>query len=180
MNSGRSSHPRTVLGSLALLVVSSVYAQAPKPPEFRTVPLVTDSCPSVRIGDRVSLDWNPNFEPIWPVTGLSGFGLTFAAVADDGVHLKQTGLILDSRYTPSEISPLGNGFFHIEITMRPRSMTTRNIRPGTYRLVKARAIAALDPSYTGGSPQMTSSPVEERYCITVVGLSSSLTSKLGE
>jgi hypothetical protein len=173
-----------ILGGLALLAVASVCAQAPKTAGFRTIPLVTDSCPVVQIGDRVSLDWNPNFDPIWPVTGLSGFGLTFAAVADDGVNLKQlsrqTGLILESRYTPSEITPLGNGFFHVEITVSPRSTTTRVIRPGTYRLVRAGAIAALDPSYTGGPPQMMNSPVEERYCITVLGLSSSPSSKSEE
>ncbi len=179
MNSGRtaSKHLRTILSGLILLVVATVYAQAPKPAGFRTIPLVSDSCPSVQIGDRVSLDWNPNFDPIWPVTGLSGFGLTFAAVADDGVNLKQmsrqTNLILESRYTPSEITPQGNGFFHIEITVRPRSTTTKVIRPGTYRLVRAGAIAALDPSYTGGPPRMMNSPVEERYCITVLSLSSS-------
>ncbi len=185
MNSGRtaSKHWRTILSGLALLAVTSVCAQAPKPASYRTIPLVSDSCTSVRIGDRVSLDWNPNFDPIWPVTGLSGFGLTFAAVADDGVNLKQlsrqTSLILESRYTPSEITPLGNGFFHIEITVSPRIMTTNMIRPGTYRLVRARAIAALDPSYTGGLPRMMNSPVEERYCITVLRLSSSPSPKPG-
>ena len=169
MNRGRtaSTRLRAILGGLALLAAASVCAQAPKPDGFRAIPLVADSCPNVQIGDRVSLDWNPNFDPIWPVTDLRGFRLTFAAVADDGVNLKQTYLILDSRSTPSEISPLGNGFFHIEITVSPRSTTTKVIRPGNYRLVRAGAIATLDPNYAGELPQMTNSPVGERYCITV-------------
>jgi len=175
VNSGRtaSTRSRRMLVGLALLAATSVCAQVPKPTESRTIPLVSDSCPAVQIGDKISLDWNPNFDPSWPVTDLRGLGLTFVAVADDGVNLKGTRLILDSRSTQSDISPLGNGFYQIGITIRPRSTTSRVIRPGTYRLVKARAIAALDPSYAGGPPRMTSSPVEARYCITVLRSSSS-------
>ena len=169
-----------MLAGLTLLAATSVCAQAPKSTESRTIPLASDSCPAVQIGDKISLDWNPNFDPSWPVIDLKGFGLSFAAVADDGVNLRQTSLILDSRSTASDIFPLGNGFFHIAISVRPRSTTTRVIRPGTYRLVKARAIASLDPSYTGGPPQMTNSPVEARYCITVLGPPGSPSPKVGD
>jgi len=182
VNSGRtaSTRQRRMLVGLALLAATSICAQVPLSTESRTIQLASDSCQAVQIGDKISLDWNPNFDPSWPVTDLRGLGLTFAAVAEDGVNLKQTRLILDSRYTHSNISPLGNGFFHVAITVRPRSKTTRVIRPGTYRLVKARAIAALDTSYTGGPPQMTSSPVEARYCITILRSSSSASPKSGD
>jgi hypothetical protein len=118
----------------------------------------------VRIGDSVSLDWNPLFDPIWPVTGLRGFSLKFVPVADDGVSLKKGELILRPGDTPTTISPLGNGYFHLEFTVKMKA-----IHPGTYRLVRADATADVNPDYAGQPPQMTNSPVGERYCITVVG-----------
>ncbi len=166
MNHGRkiSARARTVLGGFGLLVLACASAQAPQASQPRTVPLVSDTCPSVRVGDSISLDWNPDFDPIWPVTGLRDFYLTFAGVADDGVHLARRELDLDMRHAPTRISALGNGFFHIEFTVDGRS-----ISPGIYRLVRANANAEVVQDYAGGPPRMTLSPVDGRYCITVVG-----------
>jgi hypothetical protein len=117
----------------------------------------------VHLGDSISLDWNPVFDPIWPVSGLRGFVLTFSAVAVDGVSLKRPKLQLGTRLTPTSISPLGNGFFHIESTVN-----TRAVPAGIYRMVRAKAFAEVVPEYAEQSPQMTNSPVGERYCITIV------------
>ena len=158
-----STCAKTVLGGLSLLVFVCASAQAPKPSVPSTVPLVSDTCPSVHIGDSISLDWNPNFDPAWPVTGLRSFGLTLAGVAEDGVSLKRQELNLGARHTPTKISPLGNGFYRIEF-----QLNTRSIEPGKYRLVRAMAMAEVVSEYTEQPPQMTSSPVNERYCISVV------------
>jgi hypothetical protein len=158
-----STRAKVLFGVLSLLAAVSASSQAPQvTAQPRTVPLVSDTCPSVRIGDSVSLDLNPLFDPIWPVTGLRGFALTFAPVAEDGVHLKRGELSLRTGNTPLSISPLGNGFFHLELTV-----SMKRIQPGTYRLIRANATAEVVPDYAG-EPQMTRSPVEERYCITVV------------
>lgn len=159
-----SAHTKTLLGTLSLLAVACAFSQTPQQAQSRTVPLVSDTCPSVHIGDLVSLDWNPVFDPIWPVTGLRGFGLTFDGVAEDGVSLKRPELFLGTKHTPVSISPLGNGYFHLEFTVNQRSIPL-----GIYRLVRANAFADVVPDYTEQPPQMTNSPVGERYCITVVG-----------
>lgn len=166
MNHGRrkSTHAITLLGTLSLLAVVCASSQTPQPTQSRTVPLVSDTCPSVHIGDRVSLDWNPLFDPIWPVTGLRGFGLTFTGLAEDGVSLKRPDLLLGMRHTATSVTPLGNGFFHLEFTVNKRSIPL-----GIYRLVGANAIAEVVPDYAEQPPQMTNSPVVGRYCITVVG-----------
>lgn len=165
MNYGRtiSTHAMSFLGGLSLLAVVCAQAQAPQSAQSRTVPLVSDTCPNVRIGDRVSLDWNPLFDPEWPATGLHAFVLRFARMTEDGVDLKQEQLRLGAQQTQTSISPLGNGYFHVEFTvyMKP-------VRPGTYRLVRADAVAEVDSDYAEQAPQMTRSPVDERYCFTVV------------
>lgn len=165
MNKERSisTRAKTVLGGFGLLALACASAQAPQAAQFRTVPLVSDTCPSVRLGDSISLDWNPDFDPIWPVTGLRDFTLAFAAVTDDGVSLTRQELYLDMRHAPTRIYALGNGFFHIEFTVSGRS-----ISPGVYRLVRANATAEVQSDYTGPNPTMMVSPVRERYCITVV------------
>lgn len=166
MNHGRtiSTQAKTFLGVLSLLAVVCASSQTPRPAQSRTVPLVSDTCPTVHLGDRISLDWNPIFDPTGPVTGLRGFGLTFAGVAEDGVNLKRQELFLGGRHTPVSISPLANGYFHLEFLVNMRS-----IQPGTYRLVRANAIADVVPDYTEQPPQMTNSPADERYCIIVAG-----------
>jgi hypothetical protein len=127
------------------------------------VPLVSDACPTVQTGDAVSLDWNPAFDPIWPVTGLRSFELRFAAVLENGVTVgSRPTALLGGRGVTVNISSIGNGFFHIEIPV------SRGVQPGVYHLVEARAIAQLPPDYNGPNPTMTVSPVRERYCITVV------------
>jgi len=166
VNHGRtnSTHAKTLLGALSLLAVACAFSQTPQPAQSKTVRLVSDTCPSVHAGDRISLDWNPVFDPNWPVTGLRGFSFTFAGVAEDGVSLKRPGVFLGSRHTSVNISPLGNGYFHIEATVNAKSL-----QPGMYRLVSAYAFAEVVPEYAEQPPQMTNSPVGERYCITIAG-----------
>jgi hypothetical protein len=166
MNHGRaiSTRAKTLFGGLSLLAVVCASSQAPQQAQSRTVPLVSDTCPNVRTGDKVSLDWNPLFDPIWPVSGLRGLSLTFAPVAEDGSVTKKGELILRPGNSATTISPLGNGYFHLEFTLNLKTS-----RPGTYRLVRANATADVVPDYAERPPQMTKSPVDERYCFTVAG-----------
>jgi hypothetical protein len=166
VNYGRtiSTPAKTFLGGLSLLAVVSAFSQTQTPAQSRVVPLVSNACPSVRIGDSVSLDWNPLFDPIWPVTGLRGFGLRFAPVAADGSTLKKGELLLRPGESATRISPLENGYFHLEFTVNLKTS-----RPGTYRLVGANAAAEVVPDYAEQPPRMTNSPVDQRYCFTVVG-----------
>ena len=157
-----STRATALIGGLSMLAVACTSAQVPQQAEHNIVPLVSDTCPTVHIGDKISFDLNPLFDPIWPVTGLRNFGLTFAAVAEDGVHLRSRGIRMGSRGTSASSSALDNGFFHVEVTVGPR-----NIAPGVYRLVNAFATAEVVPEYAEKPPQMTRSPVDERYCITV-------------
>lgn len=170
-----ATRARAVLGGLSLLAMACTLSPAQSPAHPKTIPLVSDTCPEVHPGDSVSLDVNPLFDPIWPVTGLRNFGLTFAKLADDGVHLTRENLFAGGRHSSASISALGTGYFHIEVTV-PAS---RSIEPGVYNLVDATASADVVPDYTGPPPQMTSSPVDQRYCITVVGSSASPPSQPG-
>jgi hypothetical protein len=158
-----SIYAETLLGGISLLAAVCAFSQTP-PVESKVVPFVSDSCPSVRIGDKVSLDLNPNFDPIWPVTDLRGFSLTFAPVAEDGINLKKGELVLRAPHTHASNYSLGNGYFHLEF-----ALSTKSIQPGTYRLIRANATAEVVPDYDGESPRMTKSPVEERYCFTFLG-----------
>jgi hypothetical protein len=154
------AYVKVLLAGFALLAAASCRAQT----QATAVPLVSDTCPNVTAGQSISLDWNPLFDPAWPVTGLREVGLTFSPVAADGVSMRRGGeLHLGTRHTATNISPLGNGFFHIELRL-----SGSRIPPGTYRLVRAQAIPEVDPEFKGPLPEMTRSPVEERYCITVI------------
>jgi hypothetical protein len=168
---GALKHGQTILASVkallsgvALLGLAAASCQA----QATAVPLVSDACPNVSVGQSISLDWNPVFDPSWPVTGLRGFDLTFSPVAEDGVGLRRMGLRLGAHHTAANISPLGNGFFHIEV-----KLTGSRIPLGKYRLVSAHAAPELDSDFKGQLPEMTRSPVEERYCITVIRSQSS-------
>lgn len=164
-----------VLAGLAILVAVSASCQTPKQVQNKMVPLVSDTCPNVYAGDRISVDWNPNFDPIWPVTGLRALGLTFAPVTGDGGTLVRNHLDLGGRRTLQRISPLGNGFFHVEITVGGA-----HIPMGTYRLLESRAIPELDPDFKGPLPEMTRSPVDERYCFTFLGPQASHSAQPGD
>jgi len=170
-----SARAKSIAGVLSLLAMVCALSQAQPPAQSRTVPLVSDTCPEVHPGDKISLDSNPLFDPIWPVTGLRGFGLTFAKLADDGVHLTRNELLMGGRHSGVSIAALGNGYFHIEMTVPPK----RFIKPGTYVLVGATANADVVPDYADQPPQMTASPVEERYCVTIVKSPASLPSQPG-
>lgn len=159
----------------AVLLLSSAWAQSQQQPAAgsvahivpKAVPLVSDACPAVQRGGRIALDWNPNFDPAGAVSGLGGFELRFRELDADQVNLTQgkPQLRLQSLAPPHRITSLGNGFFHIELTI-PRTASY-----GVYRLVGAGAMAAVYPEYLDISPrpQMTNSPVQMRLCMTVVG-----------
>ena len=151
------------------VLLGSIMASCQAQTQATTVSLVSDTCPNVIAGQSISLDWNPLFDPAWPVTSLHDFGLTFSPVAANGVSVKRGAeLYLGARHTAKSISSLGNGFFHIELRLRGL-----RIPPGTYRLVNAHAVPEVNPDFKGPLPEMTRSPVEERYCITVIPSQSS-------
>jgi hypothetical protein len=166
-----SSSIRTMalIGGLSLLAFVCASAQAPQDSAavpaaspLQPVPLVSGACPSVPQGGVISLDWNPGFDPSYPVTGLKFTRLVFQYLREDGVTLNPASrLVLDTGHR-GMMTAIGNGYFHIESRLSPMT------RPGTYHLVRAQSSPQLLPDYQGDAPQMTVSPVRESYCITVV------------
>ncbi len=171
MRSQRRVHSRAArniaLFSALWLFLPVVQAQTSddKPaPQPKVTALHSDACPVVHAGERVSFEFNPVFDPIWPVTGLRIVGMDFARLAEDGVSLERPSVFAGSRNTAARISSIGNGFFHVEALIGRAA-------PGEYHLVNVHAFAAVLPEYRriGPEPEMTVSPAGERYCITIVG-----------
>jgi hypothetical protein len=131
----------------------------------RVVPLQSDTCPVVYGGDKIAFDWNPVFDPEWAVTGINLARLQFARLGEDGVHLQAARSLytLGGRTSRAIVTPLGNGFYHVELTVQ----SARATKPGVYRLVKARMNARVEEDYNGPAPEMMRSPVESRFCITL-------------
>ena len=152
---------------LLLLALPAVPAQTPgdKPAtQPKVVPLQSDTCPVVYGGDKIAFDWNPVFDPEWAVTGINLARLQFARMDEDGVHQTARSLYtLGGRSSRAIVTTLGNGFYHVELTVQ----SGRAIKPGVYRLVKASMNARVEEDYNGPAPQMTRSPVESRFCITL-------------
>jgi hypothetical protein len=153
---------------LLLLSLPAVPAQTPgdKPAtQPKVVALESDNCPVVYGGDKITFDWNPVFDPEWAVTGINMARLQFARLDDDGVHLQAARSLytLGGRSSRAMVTALANGFYHVELTVR----SGRATKPGVYRLVKARMNPRVEEDYNGPVPQMTRSPVESRFCITL-------------
>jgi hypothetical protein len=161
-----SSSIRTTALSAGLSLVACVCAPAQTPqeaaPPLQAVPLVSGACPSVPQGGFISLDWNPGFDPSYPVTGLKFTRLVFQHLQEDGVHLNPASRLVLDTDSRGGIVATGNGYFHIHARL-PRSS-----RPGTYHLVGAVSSPQLLADYQGEAPKMTVSPVSQSYCITVV------------
>jgi hypothetical protein len=139
-------------------------AQQSETVHAKTVPLVSDACPSVHIGDALTLDWNPGFDPAGLAANLRNFSLTFSGLQEDGITVKaRPAFSLGDRAGKVAISSIGNGYFHIELPVSVR------VAPGIYHLVDAHATPELFPEYQGRTLQMTNSPVGQRFCITVLG-----------
>ena len=173
MNLGHATPIRrnAIIGSLTLLLCLGASAQTlpagpqatPAPPAHRTVALVSDACPVVHPGDFATLDWNPGFDPDGDVTGLRTASLSFAGLEEDGITIRsRPSFVLGGRGAAVVASPIGNGYFHIEVAVFPR------LHPGVYHLIGAQATPTLFPEYQGPTPRMTVSPVSQRFCITVV------------
>ncbi len=129
----------------------------------RTVPLVSDACPVVRPGDKVSLDWNPGFEHPGVVQGLGNFSLRFGRVGSNGVSVQLVRpLLLHELASAQHFTSNSNGFFHIELTVPVRAV------PGEYHVIGASALALTTPDYQGPQLFMTNSPADARFCITVL------------
>jgi hypothetical protein len=156
------------LAAVALLA-APIWAQVQQPPGAavpQVVALVSDACPTVQLGGRIALDWNPNFDPPGEVSGLRSFEMVFKRLDDYGVNVMDQGPMLIARTvrTRGAITPLGNGFYHIEMTI------PRNAHAGAFRLVVAHARAEVFPEYKDSLPWpfMTNSPVQTRLCVTVL------------
>ncbi len=174
MKTGFASSKRIKFLSTGLLLVVSGWVRAQQPAANqnashagpKAIALVSDQCPVVQRGGRISLDWNPNFDQEGAVSGLRGFQLIFRQLDEDGVHFREQArkMIVTTAHTAGALMPLGNGFYHIELTV-PRTAGS-----GVYRLVGAGAFAAVYPEYKDMLPQplMTDSPVRTRLCVTVV------------
>jgi len=159
-----------VLGC-CLMAALSTHAQSPQPSaaapllatQPHTVALASDSCPDVRSGDKVSLDWNPGFEHPGIVGGLRIFHLGFGRLDSNGVTVQQIpSLRLGGLAASLPVTDTGNGYFHVEFTI------PAGVQPGEYHLIKAASEARTLPEYQGPALPMTNSPVSARFCITVV------------
>lgn len=158
----------TCLAAVALLTTPAwAQAQQPSGPAVtKAVALVSDACPAVQPGGRLALDWNPNFDPAGEVSGLHSFELIFRKLDEYGVNVLEQGPMFaaSTAHTRGAIAPLGNGFYHIELTI------PRRVHAGAFRLVAARATADVYPEYKNSPPWplMTDSPVHTRLCVTVL------------
>ena len=169
-NRNRERSLTCVLGVLALACAAAAQdTQAASPAVPRphaTVALVSDACPAVHSGDSIAFEWQPGFDPEWPVTALSMVSLKFARASDDGITVyPRQSYEFGRRHSHVAVTPLPNGFYHVEVTV-----PSERLPLGVYRLVDASTGVTLDPSYRGPHPQMITSPVESRYCITVVSM----------
>lgn len=165
---------RGILLAAAVLLAGSCWVEAQTGPTSekaqnaapKAVALVSDACPAVQRGGRIALDWNPNFDNEGEVSGLHSFEMIFRKLDEYGVNVMEKGLMFtaSTMHTAGAITPLGNGFYHIELTV------ARDARPGVYRLVVARASAEVYPEYKNIPPwpAMTDSPVRTRLCVTVL------------
>jgi hypothetical protein len=163
-----STATKTIIGSLSLMAFACALAQAPQAavvspaaPLSQPVSLVSGTCPSVRQGGVISLDWNPVFAPSSAATGLKSFRMIFQHLQEDGVNLNPASRLVLDGGPAGRMTAIGNGYFHIEAHL-PSST-----HPGTYHLVKAHSSPDL-PDDQGEAPMMTVSPVRESFCITVV------------
>lgn len=130
-----------------------------------TVALTAGACPTVKTGDKVTLDWAPAFSDPASVTGISDFELGFARA--DGVKPgpRQSPLVvLTARRRPhgdnTAITGPSNGFYQITFTVENRGGD-----PGTYDLVRASAQPTVRDGFTGDTPQMTNSPLQSNFCL---------------
>ena len=170
MNHGHRDTTRTIaaLGGLSLLSMACALAQAGgryplSAAQPHTVPLLSDACPAVRSGDKISLDWNPGFEHPGMVEGLRVINLRFGRISANGVTVQQLPAIrLGGLGAALPVTSIGNGYFHIELRI------PAGAAPGEYHLIDATADAKTLPEYQGPSLPMTNSPVRERFCITIV------------
>jgi hypothetical protein len=165
-----STRKKAIAGGLTLLAFACASAQAPQagvPSKgiHNKVPLVANTCPEVRVGDVIALDWNPSFAPAGPVTGLRSVRLTFGRVTSDGFTTKSRVFFsAGSKAQPVATSTGANGSFHVEFSVP-------QMPEGTYRAVDAQAIPMVQPAYIGDFPQMAASPADQQFCITVVSSS---------
>ncbi|MFP5236431.1 MAG: hypothetical protein ACLGSD_11060 [Acidobacteriota bacterium] len=129
----------------------------------KLIQLVSDTCPVVHGRDSLTLDWNPEFDYDRLVEGLRTFTLTFSPVGEDGVNVNDhQRFTLGGGAFRSSAVPTENGYFHIEIPV------LRGMPPGTYHLVDASSTPVLPREARNLSLKMWNSPVDSRFCITVV------------
>jgi hypothetical protein len=151
-------------GALILLAICGASAQEPKKAGSALVALVSDACPVVHAGDKVALDWNPAFDPEWPVEGIQSTRLILGRQEENGVNpLPRVRFTLGGRELPFAATPIANGFFHFEYTV-PHP---RRLPPGVYRVVDARVTARVNENYKGAAPRAQESPASGRFCFTV-------------
>jgi hypothetical protein len=164
-----SIRTKALIGCLSLLAFVCAPAQASQDsaaslaaPLVQSVPLVSGACPAVRRGGVISLDWNPGFDPSYPVTGLKFTRLVFHQLREDGASINPSSRLVLESDSRGLITAIGNGYFHIEARL------PLMVHPGTYHLVGAVGSPQLLSDYQGEAPKMTVSPVRESFCITVV------------
>ena len=154
----------------AACALSAAVALPAQTPAARTVPLTPGACAVISPGDFVTFEWNPSFDRAAAVTGIENFKLSFKGPDDDaerrdGRPAFTLSLKPVRRVSPplqSTVKATPNGYYQFQF-----EAFLPYVRPGTYRLATAEAVAATDG--TGPAPQMTNSPLRYPFCVEVVG-----------
>lgn len=171
------TNPKTLACALTVLLsASALVAQHGAPahgPGYvgKTVPLTPGNCAQIADGDSVTLEWNPAFDNPAAVTGLWDMVLTFSRRGEEGGSRRgYAGIVLrahphispDLDPFPDAVVAAPNGFYRIHFRV-----VTRDLKPGEYQLIDARADAQTPPGYDGKKPEMTNSPLGSAFCLTV-------------
>lgn len=153
------------LAALTLLSAGAFAQAAPK-----EVALTAGSCPVVSDGDIVTFDWNPAFTMQSDVRGLAELALGFARdlPAERGrgitppLRLEAQLRTYSRAAEGSAITGESNGSYHIRFYVHSLQLPA-----GTYDLVRASAVAKVDATEPGERPQMTNSPLQSHFCLTL-------------
>lgn len=159
-----------------LCLLPGCAAQAPADGSApRVVALSQGSCPAVRDGDVVTLEWNPGFAHPASVLGLAEVTLAFEThdrplgrgveplLVLRAIHGHEAGTTSDSA-----VSAGVNGYYTVRF-----NVTVNAAPPGEYRLKLAQFLPRVGPDTVGPAAEMTNDPANAFFCLNVAPASRS-------
>jgi hypothetical protein len=153
-----------IAGALLLLALSYLCAPAQRPRRLSAVPLTANACPVVHSGEEIEFEWNPLFDPEWPVKGVGGVNLFFGREEEfSGSYVEKPEYQLGGPNQTVRITATVNGNYRIAFPVTVQ----RSFPAGVYHLLHARFVAQIEDDYHGPAPKMMHSPVDEHYCFTL-------------